>query len=209
MESHLRVSSLSIGNCCHRFEVFKNTTVILSKPELQDIVAGNVVSRPNGLNPEIDIASIGLHLGSRFLRYIHPQKPHELPCEIPTEVVDVDDDGTIAFPPGACILASTEEMVDMPLYLMGFIQSKGTIARGFVTVHLCDGQIDPGYKGHITLELVNLGPLDFRLRPGIAIAQLFFHRLTTPVEQGYSGRYQNSREPTSMRAELSKTNHLH
>ncbi len=88
----------------------------------------------------------------------------------------------------------------MPLDVMGFIQTKGSLARGFVMAHLCDGQIDPGYHGKITLELVNLGPVAYRLSPGMPIAQLFFMKLTSPVESGYQGRYQGATGPTSMKA---------
>jgi len=82
---------------------------------------------------------------------------------------------------------------------IGFIQTKGTIARGFVTVHLCDGQIEPGYNGRITLELVNLSSFSYILRPNTPIAQLFLCQLSEEVVSDYSGRYQFASGPTAMR----------
>jgi dCTP deaminase len=145
------------------------------------------------------MVSIGLHLGNRFIQYKEKPEVILLPSELETETVPADDCGQVIFPPGGCFLASTCEVVNMPLDVMGFIQTKGTIARGFVTVHLCDGQIDPGFRGNITLELVNLSHFTYRLMPGIPIAQLFLHKLTTPEAIGYRGRYQKADGPTSMR----------
>ncbi len=174
--------------------------MILSQPELVDFVSKGGIRRPDGISPSVDLVSLGLHLGGQFLRYKGDLAPHILPSSLETKAVKLEADGCVSFPPGCCLLASTLEVVDMPLDLMGFIQTKGTIARGFVTVHLCDGQIDPGYNGSITLELVNLSQHSYRLRPGIAIAQLFLHKLTTPLLVGYQGRYQQATGPTSMRA---------
>lgn len=173
--------------------------MIISNSDLIKLVGEKSIVRRQGAMPTIDLVSIGLHLGNKFLQYKEHMESVILPNGLETEVVSLGSDGTVAFPPGACLLASTDEVVDMPLDLMGFIQTKGTIARGFVTVHLCDGQIDPGYKGRITLELVNLSRMQYRLRPGTPIAQLFLHRLSSVVQQGYSGRYQSATGPTSMR----------
>jgi dCTP deaminase len=82
---------------------------------------------------------------------------------------------------------------------MGFIQTKGSLARGFLMAHMCDGQVDPGFRGKITFELANLSDFTYQLRVGMPIAQLFVARLTTPLRSGYKGRYQASVGPTAMR----------
>ena len=173
--------------------------MIVSHSELNQLVSNKLVTRKGG-KPAVDLVSIGLHLGDAFLKYKTQTTSVELPSRLETEPVPIQPDGHIDFTPGSCLLAATEEVIDMPLNLMGFIQTKGTIARGFVTVHLCDGQIDPGYKGHITLELVNLSQLHYRLKPGTPIAQLFLHRISPPLDHGYNGRYQSAKGPTSMHA---------
>lgn len=96
------------------------------------------------------------------------------------------------------VLVCSEEILNMPLDIMGFVQTKGSLARGFLTVHMCDGQIDPGYRGKITLELFNFSDFYYKLVPGMAIAQLFLIELASSVIEGYNGRYQNSDTPTSM-----------
>lgn len=84
---------------------------------------------------------------------------------------------------------------------MGFIQTKGSLARGFLFAHACDGQIDPGYSGKVTFEIMNFSEFYYRLVPEIPFATMFVHKidpaLTPP--NGYHGRYQNSSEPTPMR----------
>jgi dCTP deaminase len=173
--------------------------MILSKPELSAFVSAGHIRRSDGVAPTIDFVSIGLHLGNRFVRYKKNLKVVDLPSDLKTEPVKIDSDGFVSFPPGCGLLASTLEIVEMPLDLMGFIQTKGTIARGLVTAHLCDGQIDPGFHGNITLELVNLSSFRYRLKTGTPIAQLFLHKLSTPLSSGYNGRYQMASGPTSMR----------
>lgn len=173
--------------------------MIVSHSELNQLVSKKLVIRKGG-KPTVDLVSIGLHLGNTFLKYKTQTTSVELPSPLETELLPIQPEGHINFTPGSCLLAVTEEAVDMPLDLMGFIQTKGTIARGFVTVHLCDGQIDPGYKGHITLELVNLSQLHYRLKPGTPIAQLFLHKISPPLQRGYNGRYQSAKGPTSMRS---------
>jgi len=173
--------------------------MIVSHSELNEFVSRNCVIRKSGAMPAVEPVSIGLHLGDTFLKYKTQTASVDLPSSLETEVVSLQPDGHVDFPPGACLRAATEEVIEMPLDLMGFIQTKGTIARGFVTVHLCDGQIDPGYKGHITLELVNLSHFRYRLKPGTQIAQLFLHKISKPVPYGYNGRYQSAKGPTSMR----------
>ena len=173
--------------------------MILSKPELSAFVSAGHIRRSDGIATTVDLVSIGLHLGDQFVRYKNNLKVVDLPSNLETETVEIGSDGFVNFLPGCGLLAATLEIVEMPLDLMGFIQTKGTIARGFVTAHLCDGQIDPGFRGNITLELVNLSPFTYRLRTGTPIAQLFLQKISTPSSVGYNGRYQMAFGPTSMR----------
>ena len=173
--------------------------MILSRPELKERIVSGMVIRPDGLEVTVDHASIGLHLGSRFLQYKSVSEPIRLPSSLPTESIQLETNSTLEFPPNARLLASSYEQVNIPLDLIGFIQTKGTIARGFVMVHLCDAQIDPGFSGNITFELINLSGFCYQLSPKMEIASLFLNQLTSEVRDGYRGRYQYADGPTSMR----------
>jgi dCTP deaminase len=67
--------------------------------------------------------------------------------------------------------------------------------------------VDPGFSGHVTLELSNVATLPIKLWPGMKIGQLCFIRLTSPAEKPYgsaeySSRYQGQRGPTASRSHL-------
>ncbi len=71
--------------------------------------------------------------------------------------------------------------------------------------HSTAGFIDPGFSGHVTLELSNLATLPIKLWPGMKIGQLCMFRLTSPTEhpygsERYGSRYQGQRGPTPSRA---------
>jgi dCTP deaminase len=170
--------------------------MILAKESLTKLVSENFISNKSKEEIKIDPTSISLHLDDQFTIYVeHPDKPVVPPTKLRTSTTSHPDGYVIA--PMGRVLACSDEYVNMPNTLMGFIQTKGSIARGFLTVHLCDGQIDPGYRGKITFEIVNFSDMYYLLKPGMAIAQLFVYKLTEPTEE-YSGRYQSSSCPTSM-----------
>jgi dCTP deaminase len=142
---------------------------------------------------------IPLHLDDQFIQYSPvPSQPVAVPCNLPTQTIPLGDSGTLTLPPHGAVLGCTAEFVHMPRDHMGWISTKGNLSRGFLMAHVCDGQIDPGYAGKITLELVNLGPLTMDLQAGMAIANLFVVELTSPVKDGYKGRFSSSVAPMPM-----------
>ena len=71
--------------------------------------------------------------------------------------------------------------------------------------HSTAGFIDPGFTGHITLELSNVANLPITLWPGMKIGQLCLLRLTSPAEHPYGSakagsKYQGQRGPTPSRS---------
>lgn len=98
--------------------------------------------------------------------------------------------------PGDCILACSHEQVNIPLGFFGNVQTKGSLARLFVSVHQTDCQIEPGFRGAITFEISNNSKHRVRLRRYDNIAQLFIWTCTTDNTAPYRGRYGGSRLPT-------------
>jgi dCTP deaminase len=86
-------------------------------------------------------------------------------------------------------LAVTYERVNIPITLKARVCDKSTNARRFITVQ--NTLIDPGFEGHITLELTRHRPWPVYLPAGYPIAQLEFTMLTRPTDQPYSGKYQD------------------
>ena len=91
-----------------------------------------------------------------------------------------------------------------PTYIPTHNSSLGRL--GLLT-HSTAGFIDPGFTGHITLELSNVATLPIILHPGMKVGQLCLFQLSSPSEQPYGSavygsRYQGQRGPTPSRAHL-------
>jgi dCTP deaminase len=102
-------------------------------------------------------------------------------------------DITLAFDinmnPGNFRLTSAEEMFEMPNDVMGVVHDKSSLARRGVAVQ--NTVIEPGWRGHLTLEITNHGAGILAMPRGSAIAQVLFHRLDEPTEMPYRGKYQD------------------
>jgi deoxycytidine triphosphate deaminase len=80
-----------------------------------------------------------------------------------------------------------------------------SLGRLGLLTHSTAGFVDPGFSGHITLELSNVANLPITLWPGMKIGQLCLFRLTSAAEHPYGSsvygsRYQDQRGPTPSRS---------
>ena len=85
------------------------------------------------------------------------------------------------------------------------LEGKSSLGRLGLLTHSTAGFIDPGFSGHVTLELSNVATLPIKLWPGMKIGQLCFFRLSSPSEhpygsEKYGSRYQGQRGPTPSRS---------
>ena len=104
--------------------------------------------------------------------------------------------GDLILNPGECVLACSNQAVKMPLGYIGFVQTKGTLARLFVASHCADAQIEPGFEGKVTLEVMNNSPFQVIIPVGAPIAQVYLMRCSTDNCKPYSGKYKNCKKPT-------------
>lgn len=86
---------------------------------------------------------------------------------------------------GQFLLASTVERVKLPPYMAARIEGKSSLGRLGLVVHATAGYVDPGFKGHLTLELSNLGARPLILRKGMLIGQISFILLDQPARHPY------------------------
>ena len=124
-----------------------------------------------------------------------------------TSLVVVDGEEPFVLHPGEFVLGSTFERVELPDDLAGRLEGKSSLGRLGLLTHSTAGFIDPGFRGHITLELSNVANLPITLWPGMKIGQLCLFRLSSPAEHPYGSeragsRYQGQRGPTPSRAYL-------
>jgi dCTP deaminase len=123
-----------------------------------------------------------------------------------TSLVEKDgDDDPFVLHPGEFVLASTFELFTLPDDLAGRLEGKSSLGRLGLLTHSTAGFIDPGFSGHITLELSNVANLPITLWPGMKIGQLCLFQLTSSAEYPYGSvevgsRYQGQRGPTPSRA---------
>ncbi|WP_339274661.1 dCTP deaminase [Enterobacter asburiae] len=94
------------------------------------------------------------------------------------------------------VLACSQETYNIPNNIFGLVQTKGTLARLFVQVTCCDGQIEPGFNGKITLEIVNLSPFDIEIPCLSKVAQLYLFQCSMKSAKPYAGKYARSDIPT-------------
>lgn len=89
------------------------------------------------------------------------------------------------------VLARSLEYIRMPKDLKATCVGKSTYARSLILVNTTP--LEPGWEGHLTIEIGNLSPLRACLYPGEGIAQLEFHRLEALPTCDYGqkgGKYQ-------------------
>lgn len=106
--------------------------------------------------------------------------------------VEFDNQGKqkfIEIPPQGTLLASTVEHFTMPNNVIACVHDKSTWARTFLTVQ--NTIIEPGWKGYLTLELINHSIEWVRLEKGMPIAHVVFDFTDQPVQHPYKGKYQN------------------
>ena len=153
-------------------------------------------------------ASIDVRL-DRFIRLFdnHKYAVIDPAVEQPelTRLVDVGTEEPFVLHPGEFVLGSTFEHVSLPNDVAARLEGKSSLGRLGLLTHSTAGFIDPGFSGHVTLELSNTATMPIRLYPGMKIGQFCFFRLSSPSEhpygsQRYGSRYQGQRGPTPSRS---------
>lgn len=121
-----------------------------------------------------------------------------------TELVEVEGDEAFILHPGEFVLGSTLERVTLPDDLVARLEGKSSLGRLGLIIHSTAGFIDPGWDGHVTLELSNVANLPITIYPEMKIGQLSFVQLAEPAEKPYGSagigsKYQGQRGPTPSR----------
>ncbi len=153
-------------------------------------------------------SSIDVRLDRFFRVFENHRYPHIDPAEDQpdlTRSVEPDGDEPFILHPGEFVLGSTYEVVTLPDDIAARLEGKSSLGRLGLLTHSTAGFIDPGFSGHVTLELSNVATLPIKLWPGMKIGQLCFFRLSSPAEHPYGSaktgsRYQGQRGPTPSRS---------
>ncbi|MEN5433770.1 hypothetical protein ABE545_09020 [Sphingobacterium faecium] len=152
-------------------------------------------------NPEknFDNNSISLSLDNTIIRFIGNETNEIIyGDDFPEELYiqeELKSSEYLILKPKEGVLACSKEFVKMPLGYFGLLQTKGSLARLLVTIHCCDSQIDPGFEGKITFEIINLSNYTIKILPGKFIGALYLIK-TSSEGIAYNGKYNNSLIPT-------------
>lgn len=184
--------------------------MILSDRDIQArLEKGDLVIDPlQDRDLQIQPASVDVRLGHEFVVYQLPNVPYIDTRNLEmkdgyTKKVTVEEDDYFTLHPGEFVLGSTLERVEIPDDLVARVEGRSSIGRLAVVVHATAGFIDPGFEGHVTLELSNLGRVAVELYPRTRISQLVFQQMTSPAARPYgSGRkskYHGQQGPVTSR----------
>ncbi|HCH35205.1 MAG TPA: dCTP deaminase, partial [Dehalococcoidia bacterium] len=124
-----------------------------------------------------------------------------------TDMVTMADDDPFMLHPGEFVLGSTLEHVEVPSDLVARLEGKSSLGRIGLLIHSTAGYVDPGWKGHLTLELSNVSNFPITLYHRMKIGQISFLKLTTPADVLYGSaelgsKYQGQQDPTPSKVHL-------
>ena len=184
--------------------------MLLSDRDIKaQIDAGRIALDPLDLGL-MQPSSIDVRL-DRFFRLFDNHKypyidPREQQDDL-TRLVEVRSDEAFILHPGEFVLGSSFEYVTLPDDIAARLEGKSSLGRLGLLTHSTAGFVDPGFQGHVTLELSNVASLPIKLWPGMKIGHLCFFQLSSASENpygtsAYGSRYQGQRGPTASRSYL-------
>jgi len=184
--------------------------VLLSDRDLKKAIADGRL----GLSPfdegMVQPSSIDVRLDRYFRVFANHRYTHIDPAvqqDDLTELVEPKGDEPFILHPGEFVLGSTLEVITLGDDLASRLEGKSSLGRLGLLTHSTAGFIDPGFSGHVTLELSNVANLPIKLYPGMKIGQICVIQLSSASEHPYGSsiygsRYQDQRGPTPSRSYL-------
>src|SRR5690554_3497304 len=172
-----------------------------------ELASGRIALDPQAPDM-IQPSSVDVRLDRFFRLFDNHKYPYIDPAEDQpdlTHLVEVDPDEAFILHPGEFVLGSTYEQITLPDDVAARLEGKSSLGRLGLLTHSTAGFIDPGFSGHVTLELSNVATLPIKLWPGMKIGQLCFFQLSSASENPYGSskygsRYQGQRGPTASRS---------
>lgn len=173
---------------------------ILSKTEILDCMAAKkdpLVVTPLLQAEQVGAASVDVRLGHEFIIL----RRSSIPNIDPTTGSKADWEAVLrkwqervrislfrpfVLPPGQLVLGATLEYVSIPSSIAAAVEGRSSWGRLGLIIATA-ATVGPGFKGCVTLELINEGGVPLVVYPGVRIAQLVFQR--TGVPSKYVGKY--------------------
>src|SRR6266576_561423 len=169
----------------------------------EEIAAGRLVFDPYD-ESLVQPSSVDMRVDRSFRVFNNSRYPYidvRKPMENLTELVTVEDEEPFVLHPGEFVLGQTLERVQLPDDLVARLEGKSSLGRLGLVIHSTAGFVDPGWNGHVTLELSNVANLPVTIYPEMKIGQISFVQLSEPAATPYGtggigSKYQGQRGPT-------------
>jgi len=168
------------------------------KSILQKMLSGELIVHPILDNRQINGGKVDLRLDNVFFLVGRFKKPYYDPMQLTdnetigeryVEKRIVPYGGSFVLHPNDYALAPLFEFVKLPKNILGRLDGRSSLGRLGIVVHSTAGSVDPGFSGHLVMELMNNGMLPVALYPLMRVATLIFITLTTEAERTYEGKY--------------------
>ena len=187
--------------------------MVLSDRTIRESLAEGRIAIEPFMEELVQPSSVDLRVGSWFRVFRNNRRPYidvREPAEGLTELVEAADGEPFVLHPGEFVLGATLERVRVGDDLVARLEGKSSLGRLGLLIHSTAGFIDPGFDGHITLELSNVANLPITIYPGMKIGQISFLQMTTAADRPYgsgelASKYQGQVEPTESRYHLNFT----
>ena len=178
--------------------------MVLSDTSIREAIAAGSIRLDPFEADLIQPASIDVRCDRRF-RVFRNSRYGVIDVKTPmpdlTEPVETGEDEAFILHPGEFVLGATLERVTLGVDLVARLEGKSSLGRLGLQVHSTAGFIDPGFDGHVTLELANVSNLPITLYAAMKVGQISFLEMTTPAAKPYGSsglgsKYQGQAGPT-------------
>lgn len=171
--------------------------ILSSKTILKKIKEEELIIEPFTLS-HVQPASIDLRIGNHFMIIDEYSTPF-ISLEKPASYKEVCQE-TIIIPPQGFVLGTTIEYINLPNDMTAFVEGRSSIGRLGLFIQNA-GWVDPGFKGHLTLELYNANRIPIELKAGRRVCQLVLAHLDQKG-MSYMGKYNCQDRATGSRIYL-------
>ena len=104
-------------------------------------------------------------------------------------LIDLKKEGFMLIAPYAPAVIWTMEHLTLPLNVVGRFGLKSSLSRRGIYASV-GPQVDPGFRGKLSVTMLNLTPVPVALNYGEDFLSLELHRMAVPASRPYSGEYQ-------------------
>lgn len=175
--------------------------MILSDKDIKEYLKSGKLKIENLEDPETQIQSSGidLRLGNSFRIFKSMAIPFidiKAPVEGYTDTIEIEDSKPFIIHPGEFVLGTTKEFIRLPSDLVGMVDGRSSLGRLGISIHTTSAGLNPGWEGHLTLEISNVGKLPVAIYPNMRICKVTFVKLTSEAEKPYkTDKYQYTSVP--------------